>query len=79
MMERKIRPPFDVNISRILCAIRLYVRCYENELFLHQQIDLQTRSVLGRVHDRNIYESGRYMRDQILRDIDVNAKRNVRM
>jgi len=39
----------------------------------------QSGPMLGSVHDRNVDESGRYMRDQILRDIDVNAKRYVRM
>ena len=35
--------------------------------------------MLGRVHDRDVHETSRYMRDQILRDVDVNAKRYIRM
>ena len=63
MMKGKIRSPFDVNVSGIICAIRLEVGCYQNELFLHQQVYPKTRSMLRRVHDRDIHESGRYVRD----------------
>jgi hypothetical protein len=40
MMKGKIRSPFDVNVSGIICAIRLEVGCYQYELFLNQQVDL---------------------------------------
>ena len=78
-MKGKIRAPFDVNVSRIVCAVSRYVSRYQHELFLHQQVDLQTRSMLGCVHDRNVNESGRHMGDQILRDVDMNTKRYIRM
>ena len=63
MMKSEIRSPFDVNVSGIICVIGLEVGCYQYELFLNQQIYLQSRSMLGRVHDRDIHESGRYVRD----------------
>jgi hypothetical protein len=63
MMKGKLRSPFDVNVSEIICAIRLEVGCYQNELFLHQQVYPKAGSMLGRVHDRDIHESGRYVRD----------------
>lgn len=40
MMKRKIRSPFNMNISGIICAIRLEVGCYQHELFLNQQVYL---------------------------------------
>jgi len=79
MMKGEIPSPFDVNISGIVCVIRLEVGCYQYELFLNQQIYLQTRPMLRRVHDRDINESGRYVRDQILGNVDMNAERYVRM
>ena len=63
MMKGEIRAPFDMNISGIICTIGLKVGCCQYELFLDQQIYLQTRSMLRRVHDRDINESGRYVRD----------------
>src|ERR1043166_4403462 len=79
VMKRKIRPPFDVNVSWIICAICREVGCYQYELFLHQQVYLQSRSMLGRVHDGDVHQSGRYVRDQILGNVDMNAERYVRM
>ena len=35
--------------------------------------------MLRRVHDRYVNESGRYMCDQVLGDVDVNAKRDIWM
>src|SRR5882672_8767501 len=63
MMKGEIRSPFDVNVSGIIFVIRLEVGCYQYELFLDQQIYLQTRSMLRRVHNRDINESGCYVRD----------------
>jgi hypothetical protein len=40
VMKGKIRSPFDVNVSGIICAIRLEVGCYQYELFLNQQVYL---------------------------------------
>ena len=42
-----------------------------------EQIDLQTRSMLGRVHDRYVDDPRRNLIDQILRHIDVYSKGNI--
>lgn len=54
--------------------MRFWICRHENKLFLHEQVDLQTRSVLRRVHDRDVHKPRCYMGDQVLRDVDVNAK-----
>gem|GEM_PF-5056565 len=79
MMKSKLRTPFDVDISRIVLVILREIGCYENEFFLHDQIDLQPWAMLGSVHDRDIYKPGSNVRNQILRNVDVNAKGNVRV
>ena len=41
-------------------------------------IALKPGSMLGCVHDRDIHQPGSHMRNQILGDVDMNAKRYVR-
>ncbi len=77
-MKRELRAPFDVNVLRIAVAILREIGCYEYEFFLHYQIDLQARSMLGSVHDRDIYQPSGHVRNQILGNVDMNAKRYVR-
>ena len=78
VVKRELRTPFDVNVLRIVFAILREIGCYEYELFIHYQIDLQPRSMLGSVHDRDIYKSSGNVRNQILGNVDMNAKRYVR-
>ena len=78
VMKRELRAPFDVNVLRIAVAILREIGCYEYEFFLHYQIDLQARSMLGSVHDRDIYQPSGNVRNQILGNVDMNAKRYVR-
>ena len=52
---------------------------YKDELFLRQEVNFQARPVLGRVHDGDVHKSSCHMRDQILRDVDMNTKRYIGM
>ena len=78
VIKIELRTPFDVNVLRIAVAILREIGCYQYEFFIHYQIDLKPRSMLGSVHDRDIYKPRGNVRNQILGNVDMNAKRYVR-
>ena len=77
VVKSKIRTPIHVHIIGFVQDARFGIGSHEHELFLHEQIDFQTRPVLGRIHDRNVDHSRRDLIDQILRHIDMYAKCNI--
>lgn len=79
MMKRKFLPPFNKNISRCIPRICFWIRRHEDKLLFHYQIDFKSRPVLRRIHYRNVDNPRCYMSDEILWDINMDAKSNIRV
>ena len=79
VMKRKFLPPFHKNVARSIQRACLCIRRHQDKLLFHYQIDFQSRSVLRRIHYRDVDDPRSYMSDQILWDIDMDAKSDVRV
>lgn len=63
VMKRKFLPPFNENVSGSIQRICLRIRRHKDEFFFHHQVDLQARSVLRRIHYRDVDNARGYVRD----------------
>ena len=77
VLQDEIGSPIHVNVLFIAQQAAGGVGGYQHELFFHQQIYFQARTMLGSVRDGNVDQAGSHLVDQILRHVDMDAKRYI--